>query len=188
MFTTTESGYSIPTPAPEPGAAYTTDLPADYGAPAIDASKALVMAEMPSATATASTPDPPSAPSPASDAGELRIANVPAAEVEAAPQSFRAAAIAKLLADKNRKPKTENKPCWDRPDCREVQLGIPSPLPSSVETLSEPTTASTLELSQESPTESVDAPTQTSADSLAESPAGTATDTPTGTPTDSMIF
>jgi hypothetical protein len=140
------------------------------------------MAEMPSADTAVPSPATASTPSP--DAGELRVANVPAeqaapasgaSELIEAPQSLRGAAIAKLLADKDRKPKTANKPCWDNPSCREVQLGIPSPLPSSVESSSELTAAPTLE---PSPALSTDLPTDASTESSADAP----TDIPAGTP------
>ncbi|KAF3044603.1 hypothetical protein E8E12_002353 [Didymella heteroderae] len=187
IFSTTEPGYAIPTPAPKPGVAYTTDAPADSIAPAVDDSRALVMAEMPTSDASAPASGSPTASAPTPDAGELRIANVPAeqaaptdeaSEPIEAPPSLRGAAIAKLLADKDRKPKTENKPCWDDPSCKEVQLGIPSPLPSSVEAspgaAATPTAQSTPESSTELP---ADAPVETSSDL----PAVTPTDTPTDT-------
>ncbi|KAF3043035.1 hypothetical protein E8E11_004941 [Didymella keratinophila] len=189
-FSTTESGYAIPTPAPEPGVAYTTDAPADSIAPAIDDSRALVMAEMPSVDADVPASSSAIVSTSSPDAGELSIENVPAeqalptAEAET-PQSLRSAAIAKLLADKIRKPKTENKPCWDDPNCKEVQLGIPSPLPSLVETSSESTAASTPESSPEAPRNlSEDAPTETSADTPPYLPAETPEEAPTGASTD----
>ena len=73
----------------------------------------------------------------APDAGELRVDNTQADEPETessdfveAPQSLRGAAIAKMKGNPNRVAKTENVPCWDKPTCREVQLGIPSPVSS----------------------------------------------------------
>jgi hypothetical protein len=141
------------------------------------------MAEMPSANAAASAPQPSAAPAPASDAGELRLANVPAedttsitedSELVEAPQSLRGAAIAKVLADKDRKPNTANVPCWDSPSCKEVQLGIPSPLPSSVEASSEATAGPTAEPSPESSVDvSVDGAVATSADASTDAPAAT---------------
>lgn len=134
------------------------------------------MAEMPSADAAAPAPEPSAASVLAPDAGEFRVANVPAdqaaptaeaSELIEAPQSLRGAAIAKLMADKVRKPNTANKPCWDSPSCKEVQLGIPSPLPSSVEASSEPAAAPTAESSAQP---SADVPADAPADTPAEVP------------------
>ena len=85
------------------------------------------MAEIPSSDA------PPAIPSFTS---ELRVAaladDAPAPAPEPAlieaPANLRGAAIAKMQADTVRKPIVDNKPCWDKPTCREVQLGIPSPI------------------------------------------------------------
>jgi hypothetical protein len=173
--------------------AYTTDAPVDSIGPAIDDNRALVMAEMPnvnaavpaSSSATVSTPTP--------DAGDLEIADVlaeqavpttEASEPIEAP-SLRGAAIAKLLADKDRKPMIANKPCWDHPSCKEVQLGIPSPLPTLVGASSEPTAASTAGPSPDSPTGlSVDASTESSTNAPTDIPAGTPEETPTGVSAD----
>lgn len=202
VASTETSGYAIFTATPEPGAAYTTEPPADSIAPATDGSKALVMAEMPKADAD----DP--------DAGTFRIAHMDSEQAAAAvaeapalieaPQSLRGAAIAKLLADKDRKPNTENKPCWDSPTCKEVQLGIPSPLPSSVEPSSGAASAPTSEPSEDpqlapgSPTDNpadapVDAPgeapaePQSSSESSAESPTDAPAEVPTEAPADTPV-
>lgn len=140
------------------------------------------MAEIPSVEASVPIANSPAASAPTPDAGELRIANVPSEQaIPEAPQSLRGAAIAKLLANKDRKPKTENKPCWDNPSCREVQLGIPSPSFSSVETPSEPTAASTAEVFPESQTDLPgDASTETSAIAPTDTPAANTEEAPTG--------
>lgn len=93
------------------------------------------MAEMPNADAPATTPTPaPDATT--SDANEPTAAQVQKDEPEAttpvivsdpveAPGgvgTLRGAAIAKIKADKDRKPKTANVPCYDDPFCKEVQL------------------------------------------------------------------
>jgi hypothetical protein len=86
----------------------------------------------------AEMPNPDAPPAIPSFTSELRVAAVaddepaPAPEpvLIEAPANLRGAAIAKLQADKVRKPIVDNKPCWDKPTCREVQLGIPSPVES----------------------------------------------------------
>lgn len=148
----TDSAYAIPsstsnanpTSSPEPGAAYTEKSASDSIAPALDDSKALVMAEMPKADS--SVPNSPAA----SPAVEFRLANANAegAAVESsnlveAPANMREAALAKVMANNNRKPKTDNVPCWDKPWCKEVQLGIPSP--TSSQASAEPSITSTEE-------------------------------------------
>lgn len=127
--TTIESSYVTSIPTPAPGSAYTKNPATDDIAPAIDDSKAMVMAEMPaSSSPTPSGASPAAIPDPASQAGELRVAQ--AQNVVEAPStggSMRGNAILKMEANTDRVPNTENVPCWDKPSCKEVQLGIPNP-------------------------------------------------------------
>lgn len=147
--TATTSGYATSIPTPEPGVAYTEKPASDNIDPAIDNDRALVMAEMPNADT--STPTAP-------DAGELRTANTQSGESDTsaasagpnlieAPASLRGQAIAKVMADKVRKPNTANVECYDNPFCKEVQLG-PSQS-SAAEPLAEPSQDSSTETSAE---------------------------------------
>jgi hypothetical protein len=122
------------------------------------------MAEMPSTDVATSAPGLPGtiAEAVAPDAGEFRIANVQADQPEAevstpieAPESLRGQAIARMKANKDRVPNVGNVPCWDKDTCKEVQLGIPSPV--SVVSSTEPTAASTPESSPNTP---ADAPAE----------------------------
>ncbi|KAJ4987834.1 hypothetical protein SVAN01_06714 [Stagonosporopsis vannaccii] len=172
---TTKTGSATTTPSPNPGAAYTENPATDSVTPATDDSKAMVMAEMPNTDAPA--PEP-AAPAPAA---EFRLANAnaedsaasPATEASApveAPANLRGAAIAKMQADKLRKPNTDNVPCWDSDLCKEVQLGIPSPVSSQSTTA--PSAAPTLEPSSEP---------------ASSPPAGASTGTSTGTPAEASV-
>ena len=128
------------------------------------------MAEMPKANAVASAPGLPStiAEAVAPDAAEFRIANVQADKPETdisspieAPGSLRGQAIARMKANTDRKPKIDNVPCWDDAMCKEVQLGVPSPI-SVVSSLG-PTAEPTSESLQDTPTDApVAAPAETS--------------------------
>jgi len=176
---TTESGYATATPTPEPGAAYTEKPATDSISPAIDDSKAMVMAEMSDNDATAAAPAP---------ATEFRLANAnteeapasPATEASSlveAPANLRGAAIAKMQADKIRKPNTDNLPCWDKDTCKEVQLGIPSPAPS--QSPAESSTVPTAEPSSSVPADtSNEAPPQAPAEVPADAPAEESVETP----------
>lgn len=142
------------------------------------------MAEMPNPDA------PPAIPSLTSELRDAAVADEPAPAPEPAlieaPANLRGAAIAKLQADKVRKPTVDNKPCWDKLTCREVQLGIPSPVSSesvgessavfvsetSVEPSAEPLTEPSTEAPVETPMETlVDTPQETSFPSPTEAPA-----------------
>lgn len=127
--TTTESGYATSVPTPEPGVAYTEEPAADEISSAVDDSKALVMAEMPAPSDSAPAPETSATASdPGADAGALRVAETK--DVVQAPSlggSMRGNAILQVMADKERTPNTPNVPCWDKPTCKEVQLGIPNP-------------------------------------------------------------
>jgi hypothetical protein len=130
------------------------------------------MAEMPNSDAPPPTP---------SFTSELRIAAVadepaPAPEpvLIEAPANLRGAAVAKMQADKVRKPTVDNKPCWDKPTCREVQLGIPSPVESEsvAESSAEPSVEPSTDAPVETPMEtSVETPEETTFPSPAEAPA-----------------
>lgn len=181
---TIKTGYAAATLSPEAGAAYTEKPATDNTTPAIDDSKAMVMAEMPPVSE-------PAAPAPAV---EFRLANANAEEPAAspateastlveAPANLRGAAIAKIQADNVRKPNTENVPCWDRIECKEVQLGIPSPAPSQSTAAS--STAVTAEPSSIASTETPsDAPTETLLRVPSETPIETPTEATAQAPTD----
>ncbi|KAJ8115271.1 hypothetical protein OPT61_g3042 [Boeremia exigua] len=182
---TSEPGYGAPTLSPEPGAAYTKEPASDNSSSAIDDSKALVMAEMPSSDAPASQP---------SLAVEFRLANVDApssspAEAQPlieAPANLRGAAIAKLMADKVRQPITDNVPCWDKDTCKEVQLGIPSPAPVDISAVS--STTYTAEASAATSADPVAVnPSSSPAEVSTEAPAEGPTDAPTEDPAPSMV-
>jgi hypothetical protein len=139
------------------------------------------MAEIPSSLA------PPAIPSFTSELRVAVVAGEPAPAPEPvlveAPANLRGAAIAKMQADKIRKPTVENKPCWDRPTCREVQLGIPSPVPGG--SVRESSAIAASEASAGASAEPVTEPsTEPSTKSSAESSAESSTEVPTETPTE----
>ena len=143
------------------------------------------MAEIPSSDA------PPAIPSFTS---ELRVAAVaddapaPAPEpaLIEAPANLRGAAIAKMQADTVRKPIVDNKPCWDKPTCREVQLGIPSPIEGGA--VGETSAAVVSEVSVETSAEiTAEAPVETQTEISEETLVDTAFPSPTEAPAEAPV-
>lgn len=192
---TSETGYAVPTISHAPGSAYTEKPASDDIAPAIDNNRAMVMAEMPSA-ADAPAPAP-------SFASELRLANAPdqAGALIEAPANLRGAAIAKMMADTVRMPTPANTPCYDNPFCKEVQLGISSPVPATEapatfeptpEPSAEPTTETSAETPAAAPTEGqtevpVEAPVEQPAGALTAATSENSAEAPVETPAETSI-
>jgi hypothetical protein len=146
----------------------------------------------------AEMPNPDAPPAIPSFTSELRVAAVaddepaPAPEpvLIEAPANLRGAAIAKLQADKVRKPIVDNKPCWDKPTCREVQLGIPSPVESEsvVESSSVAVSEGFAETSAEPSMEpSTEAPVETPMETSAETPEETPFPSPAEAPPEAPV-